>query len=229
MGDGDYFANLSQSIGVKFIFVDDGSTDNTPQLIDILAKRINGYALHLEKNSGKAEAIRAGTLKALNDFSPNFVGFMDSDGAFSIDSSKAFIEKAVSLLEVEDSFDAVITSRIKLSGRDVHRKSSRHYISRILMTLIGFSVPGLPYDSQSGLKLFRNTKSLGEALSKPFSTKWFFDIELLLRTNWLDEQKVWEEPVLAWRDVDGSHIRWRKYPSLLKEIWVISRLGRANR
>lgn len=229
IGKGEYFVALSAQIRAKFLFVNDGSTDQTAQLIDHLAQQIEGHAIHLEQNSGKADAIRAGALFALDEFSPDFIGFMDSDGAFSLESARTFIEKAIETLEGNELVDAVLSSRIKLSGRNVHRRATRHYISRVIITSIGLFVPNLPYDSQSGLKLFRNNQRFRKAISEPFSTKWFFDIELMLRTNWLEEHKVWEEPVLAWRDVEGSHLTWKKFPTLLKEIWTISKLGRANR
>ena len=43
--------------GVRFLFVDDGSTDGTAQLVTDLAAEIGGTALILPANSGKAEAV----------------------------------------------------------------------------------------------------------------------------------------------------------------------------
>lgn len=229
LGDGSYFRQIQEQGSIRFIFVNDGSTDQTASLLKNLCHQVNGRVIDLEQNSGKAEAIRQGLLISLDEDSFEYVGFLDCDRAFSVDSVSDFIKKAKIVLSTEKSIDAVISSRIKLSGREVLRKASRHYISRILITLIGFSVPNLPYDSQSGLKIFRKTTQLEDALSRPFSTKWFFDIELFIRTNWLEENRVWEEPVISWVDIDGSHLNWKKFPGLLREIWKIIKIGRANR
>ena len=229
IGTGAYFLQLSEHNQVSLLFVNDGSNDNTQQVLDSLASKIDGKVLRLTPNLGKAEAVRLGALQSLSEQSSQYIGFLDCDGAFPVDTVTDFIEKSIKILSSQNTVDAVISSRIKLAGRDVKRTASRHYISRVLITFIGFVIPELPYDSQSGLKIFRNTKELRDSLSKPFQTKWFFDIELLLRTGWIDKHRIWEEPVLAWRDVEGSHLNWKKIPALLGEIWIVIKLGWANR
>ena len=60
---------------IYFIIVNDGSTDNTWQVITELAKVSNGQiiSLDLETNLGKAEAVRQGFLKAFS----KQVGFLN--------------------------------------------------------------------------------------------------------------------------------------------------------
>jgi glycosyltransferase involved in cell wall biosynthesis len=65
---------------VMFIFVDDGSTDDTARLLNSLAK--NGDTqirlISFEKNHGKAEAVRQGMLRALAG-GARYVGYWDAD------------------------------------------------------------------------------------------------------------------------------------------------------
>ena len=223
----DYFKNLGKYATV--CFVNDGSSDNTLNIVSELAQSIDGQVIDLPKNVGKAEAIRQGYLTVVKNQEPKFVGFIDADSAFSGIAIEDFIFKSLNQLREDSSQLCIISSRIKLSGRNIERSTFRHYISRVLITLIGFTVPNLPYDSQSGLKIFRNSPELRNAMSKPFKTRWFFDIELLIRTNWLTSGKVWEEPVLEWRDVAGSHLSLRKAPQLVVEIFRVMRMGRNSR
>jgi glycosyltransferase involved in cell wall biosynthesis len=223
----DYFKNLGKYATV--CFVNDGSSDMTKNILTELAQSINGQVIDLPKNVGKAEAIRQGYLTVAKNQKLEFVGFIDADSAFSGIAVENFIFKSLEYLREDSSYKCIISSRIKLSGRNIKRSTFRHYISRILITLIGFTVPNLPYDSQSGLKIFRNSPELRNAMSKPFKTRWFFDIELLIRTNWLASGKVWEEPVLEWRDVAGSHLSLRKAPRLIVEIIRVLRIGRNSR
>ena len=58
---------------VRLLLVDDGSTDNTFELLEGLRERLpeSFEVLRLERNSGKAEAVRRGLLRAL-DHDPSY-------------------------------------------------------------------------------------------------------------------------------------------------------------
>jgi glycosyltransferase involved in cell wall biosynthesis len=63
----DYYQQFVQKeISKLIIFVNDGSKDNTTDIIDqIIARYENAVKLVLEQNQGKAEAVRQGVLYAL--------------------------------------------------------------------------------------------------------------------------------------------------------------------
>ena len=169
----NYFDQIKAETNARFLFVNDGSTDGTEIFLDSIARQVAGKVLTLEKNVGKAEALRKGFLFVQQEIKPEFIGFLDCDAAFSVESVSDFIAKALEKFQHDASWFACISSRAKLSGRIIVRDTSRHYISRILITFIGLFVNNLPYDSQSGLKVFRNSEELHKALSKPFKTRWF--------------------------------------------------------
>ena len=149
------------------------------------------------------------------------VGYLDCDGAFPKSAVETFLRTGTEKIQ-SGNFQVCIASRIMLSGRDVVREAKRHYISRILITLIGFRYSFMPYDSQSGLKIFSVTQALNDSLKIPFRTKWLFDIELLSRLDRMSHEKlIWEEPVMAWADKPGSHLRLRNFANIFKEVIML--------
>ena len=65
---------------VRFLFVDDGSTDDTAAVLQALAEtdpRAFGV-LVLDRNGGKGEAVRRGFLHVF-DNAPEYAGFWDAD------------------------------------------------------------------------------------------------------------------------------------------------------
>src|SRR5690349_8563673 len=80
------FEEFVSSHDVEFLFVNDGSRDGTLKLLQSLAKsNPQRFAvLDLERNRGKAEAVRRGILAAA-DRKPDFVGFWDADLATPLD------------------------------------------------------------------------------------------------------------------------------------------------
>lgn len=142
---------------VRFLFVDDGSTDETLQRLQAL--RVEDPArfsvLRMPENRGKAEAVRRGMLHALAGPS-TYVGFWDADLATPLDEIPAF----VGALEDNPAVRVVLGSRVRLLGRSVDRQTLRHYLGRVFATAASLTL-GLPvYDTQCGAKLFRN----GEAV-----------------------------------------------------------------
>ena len=163
------------------------------------------------------------TPKNFGDFQG--IGFIDADTSFDLKDIRSFISIWEKKSGEIDSFDSLWSSRVKLSGRDINRKTSRHYIGRILITLISVGVKNMPYDSQSGFKLFHNTSDFNEVLLPEFKTKWFFDLELYARLMKINRNyKVYEEPLNSWHDVGGSKITHKQYFRILREIILIRRL-----
>jgi glycosyltransferase involved in cell wall biosynthesis len=208
----------------SWIFVNDGSTDDTQRVIHEFATQPNAQALELTKNSGKAEAVRQGLLHALNartNTDPtNWVGFIDADTSFSPEEIPRFLQLAESLSSNKSQIEAIWAARVALLGRDIHRTAFRHYVGRVLATAMNATVSQLPYDSQAGFKLFKNSPILTRSLSKPFKTRWLFDIELLQRWQAITGKPmlIWEEPLNYWHHTEGSHVSAADSIQILKEI-----------
>jgi glycosyltransferase involved in cell wall biosynthesis len=226
----EYFDQLVVIQNTFWLFVDDGSKDETANLLEKFSKYPNTKALRILTNVGKSEAIRYGFLKGLDIQSDlSWIGFLDSDGAFSIDDIKLIISKAQGTTMHGKS--AIFSSRVKLAGRKIDRKFVRHLYGRLIATWFGIIWKSIPYDTQSGFKIFRNTIDFRTAIQVVFQTRWFCDIEISARLAKLQNGsfRIWEEPLYSWLDIGGSKISFREIFRLLIEIPKITWILTCNR
>lgn len=220
----DYWNELVNITGTKWIFVNDGSSDRTLRLLQSID---NSSVLSLDKNVGKAEAIRLGVLSTyakLNQNTFNF-GYIDADGAFAIDDIKKILNISN---DSKSDFEGIWGARVKLAGRSISRNNFRHILSRIIITFIGLRIKSLPYDIQTGLKIFRFNKESVKIFDKKFKTRWFVDLEILLRFNQMNHKvlTVWEEPLNKWNDVSGSKIRGFQLFQIIRDLLIVIKLSR---
>jgi glycosyltransferase involved in cell wall biosynthesis len=223
-----YWINLITKTDLNWFFVNDGSSDCTSEVLAELSIYPQVTVFELRQNGGKAEAIRFGMLRALERPGINAIGFLDADAAFSYEAFLNVLDTYNGLNQ--DHFESLWASRVALSGREINRNPRRHYIGRVISTFLGFR-RDLPYDTQCGFKIFTRTKNLELCLSKPFRTRWFFDIEIYSRLHVLNAHGmgVWEHPLLDWDEVAESHINVREILRILKEMYVINKILTKNR
>lgn len=214
---------LAETRTARILFVDDGSRDQTAQ---ILASVCRGYEdraqiLRHGRNKGKAEAVRLGVLHALTEFEPEIAGYWDADLATPLDSVKKFIET----LDAQPQIEMVFGSRVKLLGRHVERSAVRHYLGRIFATAVSVVLRLPIYDTQCGAKLFRVTPQFKEVFAEPFLSKWVFDVEILAR--YLNaygndprrlEKLIYEYPLEKWVDVAGSKVHARDFLTAFVDV-----------
>lgn len=214
-----YWESISLIHGITLYFINDGSQDQTSAKISCLTKDTQHVLITLPKNLGKAEAIRLGFQEAVLK-NPIGIGFLDADGAFSIEDVRTQISTFKRLNRSRQNPVSVWSSRVQLAGRNIERKMLRHYIARILVTMLARTFKFKIYDTQSGMKIFPLTPTLVACIQKKFQTRWFIDLELYLR--WRSHEKrdmaIWEEPVLAWRDVQGSKLSRSQYLTILNDL-----------
>jgi dolichyl-phosphate beta-glucosyltransferase len=194
---------------VSFLFVNDGSTDGTQEMIDALhhSNPAQFLTAALKRNQGKAEAVRRGFLHAMEmDF--DTIGYWDADLSTSLGHIKKFAEQ----LRPPD-VTIVMGARVRLLGRTIERGKVRHYLGRGFATFVSILL-GLPiYDSQCGAKLFHNDACLHKVFREPFTVHWIFDVEILARyRNCHDgkeriENLVVEYPLDSWVHRPGSKIK----------------------
>lgn len=206
---------------VTLLFVDDGSTDGTRALIERLSKESPKIkVLVLEKNGGKAEAVRQGLLRLVAEGCDQ-VGYADADFA-----TPAF--ELVRLLNIfsERKPEVLMGSRVRLLGTDIERRAMRHYLGRVFATLASLALRLPVYDTQCGAKFFLVTENFVEAIRQPFTSRWAFDVELLSRLSGRGQLKfrgsIVEVPLQKWTDVAGSKLR---LSSMLKAGLDLIRIG----
>jgi glycosyltransferase involved in cell wall biosynthesis len=204
---------LDDHADTDFVFVDDGSTDETASILAELASGRNarGRVVHLRENRGKAEAVRRGVLAAFDE-DPNFIGFWDADLATPLHALSGFVE----VMRRRPSVEIVMGSRVKLLGRQIRRRAMRHYPGRVFATLASLVLDLPVYDTQCGAKLFRDGPRTRSIFREPFIAGWIFDVELLARYLELlrvdaegpsPEDTIYELPLRRWTDVGGSKTR----------------------
>lgn len=210
---------LSNSNGkVRLLLVNDGSTDTTGTLVDEMAAE-SPYigVLHLKCNSGKAEAVRQGILAALEE-KADYVGYWDADLATPLSEIDNFLR----YLE-NPRFRVVTGCRLARMGAGVRRKTSRHYLGRVFATIVSNLLRIQVYDTQCGAKIFA-ADIAAAVFQQPFITSWLFDVEILRRMKHLFGREqvasfVYEYPLMEWRDVSGSKL---KFSTMLKApFWLI--------
>lgn len=224
----DYWLRVASITNLHVLLVNDGSTDSTGSSIELLAaKAPNATTMNLPANAGKGNAVRQGLLAAM-DHGAASVGFIDADGAFDPAEIPEIMKSFTRVSHEDPPFEALWTSRVALAGRAIHRRTQRHYIGRIVATLISTGLPGVPYDTQCGFKIFTASLALQRVLSRPFTTRWLFDVEILQR--WWEEtgqpMRVWEEPLMSWHDVPGSAITSGQALTVAREVAFIARENR---
>lgn len=208
------FANAHDD--VQFYFVNDGSYDETGKLLlQIQALAPKTKIISLTKNKGKGEAVRQGMLVALQS-SSSFIGYLDADLSTPLEEFYGLHK-----LAVQKDMEMLLASRIKKIDTHIERSFFRHITGRIIATIIDQKFKLGVYDTQCGAKIF-NRRILEKIIQQPFYTKWFFDIEILLRTRKNNPNyKAAEIPLSSWRTVQNSKLSILSFPIILKELVIL--------
>jgi glycosyltransferase involved in cell wall biosynthesis len=202
---------------VDFLFVDDGSRDGTRRLL-----QSNGFdVLGLDRNVGKAEAVRRGIVAAI-ERGAEVVGFWDADLATPLSELPLFLD----IMRERPAVEMVYGARVRLLGRAISRQESRHYFGRVGATLISRTLGLAVYDTQCGAKLFRVNDTMRQLFAMPFLSRWIFDVEILARfvkARGRDAaaRAIYELPLRAWKDVQGSKLRSTDFLRALRDLWRI--------
>ncbi len=223
--DARSFTRFARTAGdIRLLFVNDGSRDRTANVLRELVAQFPEQLglLNLVQNQGKAEAVRQGVCSAILE-GCGAVGYWDADLATPLTDIFNFRDVLLRRPEVQ----LVVGSRMPLLGHDIRRHPLRRLLGRTFATVASFAL-GLPiYDTQCGAKLFRVTPSTAELFSRPFGSRWIFDVELLAR--WINRSascsvvrpQIFELPLERWEDVPGSKLKPRHFVQALHEMMAI--------
>jgi glycosyltransferase involved in cell wall biosynthesis len=218
------FQQFLDQPGADLLFVDDGSKDNTAEVLRAICAGRDSRATLLvcTRNGGKAEAVRLGLLAALRRGAA-FAGFWDADLATPLDDIAEFLR----VLAARPDIDMVFGSRVKLLGRRVERRASRHYLGRVFATVASLVLRLPVYDTQCGAKILRVSPETAHLFDEPFCSRWVFDVELIARyirrlgSSDAAAARIYEFPLMFWRDVAGSKL---KVTDFLVSFWDILRI-----
>ena len=170
------------SLEYELIVINDGSTDNTWEVISEEGRLDNRVkVLSYKENRGKGHAVKMGVLNSKGDV----VSFLDGD----LDISPAQIKDYLKELE---SCDLVIASKahpLSVINAPIIRKILSRTFSLLVRMAVGIDIK----DTQSGLKVGNGT-----ALRKIFNVmlvkRYAFDVEMLAIASKLN-LKIKESPI----------------------------------
>jgi dolichyl-phosphate beta-glucosyltransferase len=180
----------------EIIVVDDGSSDNTLEVVRGGSERFGHIRLiGNEINRGKGFSVKRGVLSAHHDL----VLISDADLSTPIEEVAKFLPW------VEKGYDVVIGSRA-LRESDIIRKQPwyRQTMGKTFNFLVRIIVLGGFRDTQCGFKMFR--AAAGKKVFESLKTERFaFDVEALLRAKKIG-YRIKEVPV-RWVNSPQSRVR----------------------
>ena len=197
-------AFIEQHSNVSICLVNDGSSDKTADVIGGFAQKFPNQvmAINLGQNAGKAEAIRQGMIHVLPLSDAEWFGYWDADLATPLDEIDHLLSYA------NQDRGLLMCSRLKRLGAPVERHLWRHYLGRVMATLISLTLKLPVYDTQCGEKLIRREVA-NDIFSEKFISRWLFDVEIIARIQQKHpddsiHSQIVEVPVNYWKDVSGS-------------------------
>ena len=198
---------LSAAKNFSICFADDGSTDDTRNVLHSFQSKFPGrvFLVTQDINRGKAEIVRAGVnaMYALSEF--DYLGYFDAD--LSSPLSEAF--SLVNFLDSHSNCQVVFGSRISKTGAVIRKNYLRHFAGRLFSSMVNYYFNISLYDTQCGAKIFR--KEIAPlAFDEAFLSRWLCDIEIILRLRKSFDDGdafVSEYPLKTWINKKGSKIK----------------------
>jgi glycosyltransferase involved in cell wall biosynthesis len=190
--------------------VNDGSTDNTIEVLNGMKKRSGSvHVMDLKSNVGKAEAVRQAMLEISGSCHCDYAGYFDADLATPLSE----VNNMLNYSGDDPVHDIICGSRLKRMGADIRRNEFRHYTGRIFASFASIILKLPFYDTQCGAKLVK-FELINELFRDRFISRWLFDIEMIARLVRLKgydhvlNRGVLEYPLLEWIEKKGSKIRF---------------------
>ncbi|WP_298473830.1 response regulator [uncultured Maribacter sp.] len=212
-----------RNLGYHLCFVNDGSTDNTLEVLQELRKgHENTISIYdCEKNGGKAEAVRQGVLHLAKDPQLDYIGYLDAD----LSTDFRDFDDLVKTLQNSD-FKIVSGSRMSRMGANITKESARKIIS-MTINLIIRTILGMPFnDTQCGAKIM-DKDIIENMFTKKFITRWLFDVEIFMRMRKHYGKKnvqslICEQPLKRWVHADGSKLSMKDSVKIVGQLAKIA-------
>ena len=219
-----YFDFLKLNKKVKIIFVNDGSTDNTKNLVNKLFNEFPKQIkiLSYKINKGKGNAVRDGFLYAVRQNMNGNLAYLDADLSTSLEECKLLSEK------INDKVKFVFGSRIRRSNNIIKRKFHRFIIGRTIASIISLIIGVSIYDTQCGCKIM-DQKLVKLSFEKAFLSRWLFDVEIFLRLiDFYGKEKFLEiskeAPLKSWIDTEDSRVKFIHAPRIILDLLRIKKM-----
>ncbi len=206
-------------LGYHLLFVNDGSKDNTLEVLKEISKGKEDYisVYDCAKNGGKAEAVRQGILHLTKDKQIDYFGYLDADLSTNFND----FEDLVATIE-NSNYQIVGGSRMARMGANITKEGGRAIISKTINLIIR-NILGMSFnDTQCGAKVM--TREVAENMfNEKFLTSWLFDVEIFLRMKKHFGKEnvneiICEQPLKRWIHEDGSHLSMKDSIKILGQL-----------
>jgi len=208
------FIKKNKKSNVEIIFVSDGSTDTTNNIINLFIKKnkrnIKSSLIKYKKNIGKGYAIKKGILKSKK----NWILICDADMSVNPNQFNIWYNK-----------NRIIDKNKAYFGSRRHKKSNvkssiiRRFLGYFFIIFIRILFFIKLQDSQCGFKVFHKSYAL-KVFRKISSFRFAFDIELIIILTKLKINII--ELPLKWVHQDGSKLSLlHDMPKMIYDIFVI--------
>lgn len=219
----EFHVFLNETPHVFLCFVNDGSEDQTLQILEELRNTHRGKVdvVSYSDNVGKAEAVRRGIQFCNQKPNHTFIGYLDADLSTSLQECLSMTQYLKAPIEF------CFGSRQKRVGSIIQRKTRRWLIGRIIASIISRILKMYVYDTQCGCKLFTKNLSI-QLFENPFISKWLFDVEIFLRLAALygreeATEKMVEVPLVRWVDKGVSSVKMNYFFKLWVDLYYINK------
>lgn len=202
-----------QDYEAEIIVVNDGSKDNTADVVKSLEEEIKNLRLiDNKKNKGKGGVVKQGMLEAEGEF----LLFMDADNSTSLEHVEKMWPK------FEEEAQVVIGTRDKRDHPEAKQAVPQPKIKRLVADIGNLVIqllllPGI-WDTQCGFKAFRR-EAAKKLFAKSKGYRWAFDIEIIKMAKKMG-MKVELVPVYWVNDPD-SRFKLKGYIRFFKEFFKI--------
>jgi glycosyltransferase involved in cell wall biosynthesis len=176
------------------IVANDGSTDNTAEIVEYAASnQPNVHLLNLE-HGGKGWAVKNGMLASTGKY--RFL--VDADLSMPVEQIDKFLPY------FDEGYDIVIGSREVPGARRFKEPSRRHIQGRVFNSLVRLLAINGISDTQCGFKCF-TAVAAQKLFSRQRSKGFIFDVEVLLLAQMFG--MLIKEIPIDWYYKDGSKVR----------------------
>ncbi len=161
----------------EIIFVNDGSTDKTAEVIEKFCND-NIKLINLDSNQGKGVAVKAGIMQSAG----NYVIFTDADLPYGLEIINKVKEKLAS------GYEVVLGSRTLVKSQSIdHYGLKRKILSYIFKKSANLILLDEVSDTQCGVKGF-SRQAAKNIFSRIKTVRFAFDVEVIYLAQKLDYQ-----------------------------------------
>lgn len=196
----------------KILFVNDGSRDNTLDILKKLSATSENISfINSKTNMGKSHAVRYGILTILENYntSNTYIGFLDADLSISTTDIDQLYKTA--LLQPKLDFLYYMKNKREYYKKKMFRSFISNVLNRMNKILYNIDIQ----DTQCGCKIFKS--EIAKIVFKEnFRSKWLFDLEIFLRLMRRYEKKLFNDLTIG---INNDNIKYAEKSKIKTTIF----------